>query len=265
MFVDTHCHLDHLSLLSHLPEVLQAAERVKVTRYIVPAVDPACWGVIAALAERRAGIFPAYGLHPMLADTYSDDLPERLALYLKDAVAVGEIGLDYALDGVSLERQITALRGQLRLAVASGLPVLFHCRKAFQDLLKIAGEEDVQRVGGVMHAFSGSPEIAEECLKLGLLISVSGTVTYRNAKRPVKVVETIPLDCLLLETDAPEMTPEPYRGRSNEPAFLIEIARKVAEIRGLDLEEVAAVTTRNAERLFGLKLDLKSPSLPRRG
>lgn len=250
MFIDTHCHLDHPSLLARLPELLKAAERVRVTRYIIPGVGPDCWESISALAESRDGILPAYGLHPMLADQYQDDLIEKLVFYAKDAVAVGEIGLDYVVEGVSREQQILALRGQLRFAVETGLPVLFHCRKAFQDLLRIAKEENVQRVGGVMHAFSGSIETAEEFLKLGLLISISGTITYRNAKRPIALVDKLPLDCLLLETDAPDMTPEPYRGRVNEPAFLIEIARKVAEVKGVELEEVAEVTTRNAGLLF---------------
>ncbi len=250
MFIDTHCHLDHPSLLARLPELLKAAERVRVTRYIIPGVGPDCWESISALAESRDGILPAYGLHPMLADQYQDDLIEKLVFYAKDAVAVGEIGLDYGVEGVSREQQILALRGQLRFAVETGLPVLFHCRKAFQDLLRIAKEENVQRVGGVMHAFSGSIETAEEFLKLGLLISISGTITYRNAKRPIALVDKLPLDCLLLETDAPDMTPEPYRGRVNEPAFLIEIARKVAEVKGVELEEVAEVTTRNAGLLF---------------
>jgi TatD DNase family protein len=257
MFVDTHCHLNHPLMSARLPEVFAAAERAKVTRYIVPGVGPDGWESIAALAESRDGLFPAYGLHPMLAGLYRETLMDRLALFTKNAVAIGEIGLDYAIAGVSREPQINVLRSQLKLAVEAGLPVLLHCRQAFQDLLRIAREENVQQVGGVMHAFSGSPEIAAECIRLGLFISICGTVTYRNAKRPVEVAGKLPLDHLLLETDAPDMTPEPYRGRSNEPAFLIETARKVAEIKKIDVEEVAEVTTRNAERLFGLKTGRK--------
>jgi TatD DNase family protein len=255
MFVDTHCHLDHPSLVARLPEVLNAAALAGVMKYIVPGVGPDGWGSVAALANCSAAIFPAYGLHPMLAGLCQNALLDRLEFLVKGSVAVGEIGLDYELAGVPRDLQMTAFRFQLQLAVAAGLPVLLHCRKAFHDMLRILKEENVQRVGGVMHAFSGSPEIAGECVKLGLCISISGTVTYLNARRPAEVVGKLPLDHLLLETDSPDMTPEPYRGRSNEPAFLIEIARKVAEIRGIELEEVAEVTTRNAERLFGLKHD----------
>jgi TatD DNase family protein len=255
MFVDTHCHLDHPSLAARLPEVMEAAALAGVRRYIVPGVGPSGWESIAALAKSSSVIFPAYGLHPMLADLYQDALLRRLELCMQSSVAVGEIGLDYGLAGVPRELQLTAFRSQLQLAVAAGLPVLLHCRKAFPDLLRIMKEEKVQRVGGVMHAFSGSSEIAGECIKLGLYISISGTVTYLNARRPAEVAAMLPLDHLLLETDAPDMTPEPYRGRSNEPAFLPAIARKVAEIRGISLQEVAEVTTKNAERLFGLKND----------
>jgi TatD DNase family protein len=252
MFVDTHCHLDHPSLRLRLHDVLASAGQSKVAKIIVPGVGPEAWDEIAVLAKHHRGIYPAFGLHPMLAGRYGEELCERLAVYAQNAVAIGEIGLDYAIPDVSRERQMTAFRGQLRMAVERGRPVLIHCRKAFQDLLVVLKEEKVERVGGVMHAFSGSTEIAFECIRLGLYLSVSGTVTYRNAVKPVAVVGRVPLENLLIETDSPDMTPEPYRGRDNEPAFLVEIARKVAEIKGIDVEEVAAVTTGNAEMLFGL-------------
>ena len=255
MFVDTHCHLDHPSLFFRLHDVLASAGQSNVTKIIVPGVGPEGWDEIAALAKSLRGVYPAFGLHPMLAERYREEECDRLAAYAGEAVAIGEIGLDYAIPDVSREQQLKAFRSQLRMAVESGRPVLIHCRKAFQDLLGIIKEEKVQRVGGVMHAFSGSHEIALECIRMGLYISISGTVTYRNAVKPVVVARKIPLEHLLLETDSPDMTPEPHRGRDNEPAFLVEIARKVAEIKGIDVEEVAAVTTRNAERLFGLRND----------
>jgi TatD DNase family protein len=252
MFFDTHCHLDHPSLLARLSDVLADAEDSKVKEIIVPGVDPAKWEAISSIARSRKGVYAAFGLHPMLAGLYDERLHEALACYAAEAVAIGEIGLDYAIKDVPKEQQITAFRCQLRLAVETGLPVLVHCRRAFWDALTIMKEENVQRVGGVMHAFSGSYEIAMECIRLGLFISISGTVTYRNAKRPVEVVERLPLDYLLLETDSPDMTPEPHRGHGNEPAFLVEIARKVAEIKGIDIEVVGEATTRNAVKIFRL-------------
>jgi TatD DNase family protein len=250
MLIDTHCHLDDPALLSRLPEVLAAAAQAGVARIIVPGVGPDGWPAIAALAREAKGVYAAFGLHPMHAGLYAAELLADLAYRLPGAVAVGEIGLDYALQEVPRDIQQEAFRGQLRLAVGQGLPVLIHCRRAFQDLLRILNEEGVERVSGVMHAFSGSPEVARECVRLGLYISVAGTVTYENAVRPLEVVRQIPLDHVLLETDAPDMTPEPHRGKGNEPAFLVETARKVAELKGVPVEEVERVTTANAERLF---------------
>ncbi len=250
MLIDTHCHLDDPALLSRLPELLAAAAQAGVARFVVPGVGPVGWPAIAALARQAEGVSAAFGLHPMHAGLYAAGLLADLACKLPGAVAVGEIGLDYALPEVPREIQQEAFRGQVRLAVGQGLPVLIHCRRAFQDLLQILREEGVERVGGVMHAFSGSPEVAGECVRLGLYISVAGTVTYRNAVRPLEVVRSIPLEHLLLETDAPDMTPEPHRGMANEPAFLVETARKVAEIKGVTVEEVERVTTANAKRLF---------------
>lgn len=252
MLIDTHCHLDDPALLSRLPEVLAAAAQAGVARFIVPGVGPDGWLAIAALAREAKGVYAAFGLHPMHAGLYAAGLLADLARMLPGAVAVGEIGLDYALQKVPREMQQEAFRGQLRLAVGQGLPVLIHCHRAFQDLLRILREEGVERVGGVMHAFSGSPEVARECVRLRLYISVAGTVTYENAVRPVEVVRQISLDHILLETDAPDMTPEPYRGRANEPALLVETAKKVAEIKGVSLAEVATATTDNAVRLFRL-------------
>lgn len=252
-FIDTHCHLDCSPLVERLPEVLAAAGRVGVCRYIVPGIDAAGWERIAALAQDRAIIHAAFGLHPMHALNYGDETLIELERFTRQATAIGEIGLDYALQLIPREAQKESFRAQLRMAVRVGLPVMIHCRRAFGDLLTILREERVERVGGVMHAFSGSPEIAAECVRLGLMISVSGTVTYGNAVRPVEVARRVSLEHLVLETDAPDMTPDPYRGRPNEPAFLLETAKKVAVIKGVSLEEVAAVTTINAERIFNLK------------
>ncbi len=250
MYVDTHCHLDHPALASRLEEVLASAREVGVERFIVPGVSPEKWEGIARLAAGTPGVFAAFGLHPMLAAQYKEPLLENLAGYAANAVGIGEIGLDYALTGVSREAQATAFRGQLRLAVRMGLPVIIHCRRAFDDLIHILREEQVRKVGGVMHAYSGSPEMARIFAKEGLLISLSGTVTYKNAVKSPLVASRIPLEQLLLETDSPDMAPEPYRGKVNEPAFLLETARAVARVRGVDIKEIASVTTANAERLF---------------
>lgn len=252
MYIDTHCHLDHPALAGRRAELLQRARSAGVRRFVVPGVEPAGWEGIAALANREEGIFPAFGLHPMHAALGDEGVLTDLARFARSAVAIGEIGLDYLLPEVDRERQLMAFRHQLRLAVSLGLPVLIHCRRAFQDLLRVLREEKASLVGGVMHAFSGSPDVAKECIGLGFAIAVAGPVTYRNAVRPLEVVGDISLDHLVLETDAPDLTPEPNRGRENEPAFLVEIARRVAEIKGIAVAEVERATTANAERLFRL-------------
>lgn len=254
MFIDTHCHLDDAALAPRLEEIVATARAVGVSRFVVPGVGRDGWPRIMALAAGHAGVYPAFGLHPMLAGGFNEDLLSELAEYARSGVAIGEIGLDYAIDEPSRDAQQLAFREQLRLAVELDSPVLIHCRRAFQDLLRILREERVERVGGMMHAFSGSPEVARECIGLGLAISVAGTVTWSNAVRPVEVARQVPDEWLVLETDAPDMAPEPYRGRNNEPCFLPETARGVARIRGVSLEELAELTTRNAARVLRLKV-----------
>lgn len=250
MFIDTHCHLDLPPLYDDLEQALLRAGNAGVGRFIVPGVAPDGWGRIRSLAHADVRILPAFGIHPMLAKLGDDSALDALSSFLDGAAAVGEVGLDYSVPEPSRSVQQELLRSQCRLAVNRGLPLIIHCRGGFADLLGIMREERVDRVGGVMHAFSGSPEVARECIRLGFYISVCGTVTYANAVRPLKVVREIPLDRLLLETDAPDISPAPYRGRPNEPAYLLEIARRVAAIKGGALAEVAEVTTANAINAF---------------
>lgn len=251
MFVDTHCHMDDSSFTGRLPEIIARADAAGVGRFIVPGVGPAGWDGIMTIAAKERRIFAAPGVHPLKGAECCDEALGRLELLTSDAVAIGEIGLDYSYP-VPREVQQHAFRAQLGMAVSRGLPVILHCRRAFADLLRIFREERGNRVGGVMHAFSGSPETALECIRLGLVIGVAGPVTYANAVRPAEVVRRIPLDRILLETDAPDLAPFPYRGMLCEPAFLPETARKVAAVKGVTVEEVARVTTVTAERLFML-------------
>lgn len=254
MLIDTHCHLDAPPLAGRIDDVLAAARHAGVRGFIVPGVGPEGWAEITALARQYGPeVRVAYGIHPMRADAADNEALARLAELAPTGVAIGEIGLDYTVTHVPRETQQQAFRAQLRLAVATRLPVLVHCRKAFADLLAILAQERVEQVGGVMHAFSGSPETAAACRRVGLLIAATGTLTYRNALRPLEVIRQTPLDQLVLETDAPDMTPEPRRGEPNEPAFIVETARRVAEIKGVTPDEVAQATTANAQRLFRLE------------
>lgn len=247
--VDTHCHLDLKPLVSNLSVVLASARQVGVTRFVVPGVHPANWERMDAIAREHAGVYPAFGTHPMHADLADDQALGRLAEIAARGVAIGEIGLD-SLYSVPLEVQERAFREQLRLAVSLGLPVLVHCRGAFQRLLRILREEDARRVRGIMHAFSGSVEMALEFIRLGFLISISGTVTWDNAVRPVRLARQLPLESLVLETDAPDLPPQVFRGQPNQPAYLVEMQRTVAQIRGIRPVDVLMQTTKNAEILF---------------
>jgi TatD DNase family protein len=250
MLIDTHCHLDDPILFDRLPEVIANAHHAGIDRFVVPGVTPEGWGRIASLADSVKDVFPAFGIHPMHACRCNEDTLSVLEGFSRMGVAIGEIGLDYLLSEIPREQQKLAFRGQLSLAVRLGLPVLIHCRRAFRDLLQIMREEKVASVGGIMHAYSGSIETARECIELGMAIAVSGPVTYMNAVRPVELVRWLPLEQMVLETDAPDMTPEPFRGMPNQPAYLLDTAKKIAEIKGVSLEETAEITTSNAVRLL---------------
>lgn len=247
--VDTHCHLDCEPLCSHLPEILASARRAGVTGFVVPGVHPADWWRMAALALEHEGIVTAFGIHPMHAGLVNDTILAALEEIACTGVALGEIGLDQAYP-VALEQQERAFRDQLRLAVTLGLPVLIHCRRLFERTLAILREEKADRVGGIMHAFSGSPEMAREFIRLGFLISLSGTVTWQGALRPVRLARQIPLESLVLETDAPDLTPQRYRGQPNQPAWLREVLVAVANIRGMIVSDVARATMDNSQRFF---------------
>ncbi len=248
--LDTHCHLNRQPLLSLLPEVLETARRAGVAGCVLPGVHPADWELMAALVREHAGLFPAFGIHPLHADLADGAALERLAQIAASGVALGEIGLDPTYP-VAMELQERAFREQLRLAVCLGLPVLVHCRRLFQRTLTVLREEKAGRVGGIMHAFSGSPEMAREFIRLGFAISFCGTVTWQGAVRPVRLAGQIPLESLVLETDAPDMAPEPFRGEPNRPSFLWEVLVAVAGIRGMLVADLARATTGNALRVLG--------------
>lgn len=253
--IDSHCHLDLEPLRSGLTQLMEEAVAAGVQGFVVPGVHPDGWEGISTVAAKNHMIMPAYGIHPMHAELMNDQMLERLQELSADGVAIGEIGLDSAYP-VSLELQEKAFREQLRIAVKCGLPVLIHCRRVFQRVIKILREERADQVGGIMHAFSGSVEMAREFIRLGFAISVSGTVTWKNAVKPQRVASELALEHLVLETDAPDMTPERYRSRFNRPAWITETALRVAEIRGISVEDVGIETTATARRI--LRLDSAS-------
>ena len=252
--IDTHCHLDLEPISLDVAAVISDAYRAGVTHCVVPGVHPDGWDSIAGLARGYDNIFPAFGIHPMHADLANDSNLLRLAEYSSSGVAIGEIGLDPSY-AVSMQRQEQAFRKQIHLAVLLGLPVLIHCRRAFQRTLHVLQEEGAQRVGGIMHAFSGSPEMAREFIRLGFAVSISGMVTRENSSKLTRLVSELPLEALVLESDAPDLTPQRYRGRPNQPAYLSETLYTVARIKKVDVIEAAqSLRARSLEIFFRLNI-----------
>jgi len=249
-FFDTHCHLDWFIDQGTLDTVIDASRRAGVDLWVVPGVTPAAWGRIAWVTDRVEGAYPAFGVHPLHACDWNDRWKDVLHDLSQHGVAVGEIGLDYTPGAPERERQRKLFRDQLEIARERGKPVIIHCRKAFADTLSEIDAMGKGRLRGVVHAFSGSLESAREFIRRGFLIGVAGSITFGGARKLPQVVVSLGLSHLLLETDAPDLAPEPKRGETNRPENLPLIAQTVARIVGQPLERVAEVTTHAARTLF---------------
>lgn len=252
--IDTHCHLDLDAFEADRAETIERARAAGVDRLIIIGFAPERWPSTLALSHGDPGIFAAVGLHPTEAGRYDPALEAGIREAARDprVCAIGETGLDYHWDTATPGDQRRAFERQIALAKELDLPFIVHQRKAEQDALDVLRATDPPHTG-VMHCFTGGPDYAEACLDLGLHLGLGGAVTFRKAKALHEVVRTAPLDRLVLETDAPYMTPSPHRGTRNEPAYVRIIAEQVAALRGISVEEVAAATTANAERLFRLR------------
>jgi TatD DNase family protein len=255
MLTDTHTHLNAKQFNEDREEVIQRALDAGVTRIVNIGFNRETIPSSVALAESYDFIYSAVGWHPQDAVTMEPgDLEwiEELCKHPK-VVAIGEIGLDYYWDTSPKDVQHRVFREQIRLARKLGMPIVIHNREAHQDILAILKEEKAAEVGGIMHCFSGSWETAKQCLDMNFYISFGGPVTFKNAKQPKEVLAQVPIDRLLIETDAPYLTPHPHRGKRNETAYVRLVAEAAAEIKGVSLEELAEITTQNAIRLLGLK------------
>ena len=256
VFVDTHCHLDDPQFAEDLNEVIERAKTAGVTRVINFGGDFQT-STNAVNLTKYEGLFAGVGIHPediddaINRDNYTTELAE-LAQKNK-VIAIGEIGLDYhwEKDTERRELQQKIFIEQLDIARQLNLPICVHNREAHGDMLRILKAE-AKGLRGVLHCFSGSLEMAKEIWKMDWLIGVDGPLTFKNAAKLPDIVKAAPADMLLIETDAPYMAPPPYRGKRNEPAYVVEIAKKVAEVRGITLEEVAKITTQNAENLYNI-------------
>lgn len=254
MLIDTHAHLNAAAFDEDRHDVIRRAVEQEISRIVNVGFNRETIPSSLALAEQYDFIYSTVGWHPTDAkDMTQEDLEwiESLCSH-KKVVAIGEIGLDYYWDTSPKEVQDRVFREQIRLARKVGLPIVIHNRDAHHDVVKTLREEKAHEVGGVMHCYSGSWETARMCLDMNFYISFGGPVTFKNAKQPKEVLAQVPLDRLLIETDAPYLAPHPYRGKRNETSYVRLVAETAAEIKGLSLEELAEATTRNAIKLFGL-------------
>jgi TatD DNase family protein len=255
MFVDTHAHLDFESFDEDRDAVIQRAIENDIAAIITIGTNLASSQKAVQFAQNYASLFAAVGIHPSdCAEAVDSDytMIEKLAKSEK-VVAIGEIGLDYYRMYTDKETQKKAFLRQIALARKLNLPVIVHTRESLKDALDILIKEKATDVSGVLHSFSGTPELLKEVLNTNFYVSFTGGVTFKKSTVLDLVAQT-PVERMLLETDSPFITPEPHRGKRNEPAFLTYTAQKIAEIKGLKLEELAEITKENARHLFGLNI-----------
>jgi TatD DNase family protein len=246
---DSHAHLDAAEFDPDRPEVLRRARDAGVGELLVPAVTAGGWPKLHELCAADPGLHPAYGLHPCFLSQHADDDLARLADWLDGhpAAAVGECGLDRC--EADFERQLRLLRGHFELARRFDLPLVLHARRAFAQVIE-ALRAFGKPLRGVVHSFSGSLEQAHELSRIGFFVGIGGPVTHERAQRLRRTVASLPIGCVLLETDAPDQPGSRHRGQRNEPAFLVDVLESVAALRREDPGELARQTTANARRLF---------------
>lgn len=254
MLIDTHVHLNADQYEDDIDQVIQRALDAGVERMVVVGFDRPTITKAMELVEQHEFIYAVVGWHPVDAiDCTEEDLKwiEELAAHPK-VVGIGETGLDYHWDKSPKDVQQDLFRKQIRLAQKVRLPIIIHNRDATGDVVRILEEEEAHITGGIMHCYSGSVETARQCIDMNFMISLGGPVTFKNARMPKEVAAEVPLEHLLVETDAPYLAPHPHRGKRNEPAYVALVAEQIAELKGLTAEEVAEATTRNAMKLFSI-------------
>ncbi|WP_108809999.1 TatD family hydrolase [Sphingorhabdus sp. Alg231-15] len=253
MLVDSHCHLNYKGLIEEQGAVLDRARESGVTAMLNISTRESEWRDIVATAERESDVWSSIGIHPHEADAHPDIDLAKLVEEAKHerVIAIGETGLDYYYDHSDRERQRQSFRTHIHAARETELPIIVHTRDAEDDTAAILAEEMEQGAyTGVIHCFTASEEFARKALDLGLYISISGIVTFKNAKDLQATAAKLPSDRLLVETDAPFLAPVPHRGKTGEPAFVADTARFLAELRGVDYEALCETTAKNFYNLF---------------
>jgi TatD DNase family protein len=252
--IDSHCHLNYAGLVERQEEVLANARARGIGGFLNISTRQKEWGDVIGAAERNGDVWATVGVHPHEADAHPDLGAAALIEATKHerVIAIGECGLDYYYDKSDRAAQRERFEAHIEAARATGLPLVVHTRDAEDDTAEILTlEVEKGGVAGVLHCFTGSVELAKKALDLGFYVSISGIVTFKNAKELQEVAKTIPQERLLVETDSPFLAPVPHRGQTCEPAFVADTAAFLAELRGEPLDELAEATTANFFRLFG--------------
>ena len=251
MLFDTHAHMDDRAFDEDRAQLLAALPNQGLALVMNPGCSLASSYNASKLSQEYDYIYAAVGSHPDVADEVNEEVLEEYRKLCKlnpRIKAIGEIGLDYHYEDIPREIQLKAFRMQMELARELNLPAIVHERDAHEDGMKVVDE--FPEVTGVFHCYSGSAEMAKELVKKGWYIGFTGVLTFKNARKAIEVASSIPLDRIVLETDCPYMSPEPFRGKRNDPGKLYRMAEKLAEIRGLTVEEIHAITTENGKRLY---------------
>ena len=258
MFIDSHCHLDFPEFQSRLPEVLSNMAAAKVSHALCVSVDLPDFPNVLKLAQEHPNLYASVGVHPDYEDTPepSFDFLVETALKQTKIIAIGETGLDYYRMGdrsyESMEWQRERFRTHIRASIATKKPLIIHTRSASDDTIRIMKEEGAQAVGGVMHCFTESYEVAKAAMEMNFFISFSGIVTFKSAKDLQETCQKIPLERMLIETDSPYLAPIPYRGKTNEPAWVAKVGEFIAQLKGIPIETIAEQTSNNFYQCFQL-------------
>ena len=249
--IDSHCHLNDNQFAGEVDQIVNNFLSAGVEKAICIGCCPESNLDVIKLSNTYDSVYCAVGVHPDDCDKYNEEELEQLLINRNHKlVAVGEIGLDYYHTKENREKQMQVFESQILLAIKYKLPIIIHCRDAFGDMLEILKKYAPFEHGAVMHCYSGSLEFAEILVKMGLKISFTGTVTYKNAKKVQEVAMNLPIESIFFETDSPYLTPTPYRGQRNEPKYVIEVAKFVAELRNMDYNELVEMTDKTAKMFF---------------
>ena len=250
--IDTHSHINFEDYKENFDNFLENLKNNEIENVIIPGVEPSTFDEIISLCEKHNMLYGAIGIHPSEAKTYSGEIEQQIYKLCthKKVIAIGEIGLDYYWEQETKELQKEVFRKQLKIAQELKIPVLIHDREAHEDTFEILQEFNLKDV--IFHCFSGNTDFAQKCINSGYYIAIGGVVTFKNAKDLKETAKIVPLEQLLLETDAPYLAPVPFRGKLNSPEYLKYIAQEIAQLRNIEVEEVKKQTTINAKRIFNI-------------